>query len=167
MEWSTPRTGRFTPGKETRYPIFRRLGGPQSQSARVRKISPLTGIRSPDRPARSESLYRLSYPGPWKMLTKCLLRGSTESVFTSIPRNVLRIHNQVNRRRQHDLILLLAIPYTIYHMRVICRAHVAPQDASLWQLSILSTFMTKFVKLWASFLILLSSYYLYFLHSTY
>jgi hypothetical protein len=23
-----------------------------------------TGIRSPDRPARSESLYRLSYPGP-------------------------------------------------------------------------------------------------------
>ena len=25
-----------------------------------------TGIRSPDRPARSESLYRLSYPGPFK-----------------------------------------------------------------------------------------------------
>jgi hypothetical protein len=23
-----------------------------------------TGIRSPDRPARSQSLYRLSYPGP-------------------------------------------------------------------------------------------------------
>jgi hypothetical protein len=27
------------------------------------KISPRTGFRSPDRPARSESLYRLSYPG--------------------------------------------------------------------------------------------------------
>jgi hypothetical protein len=26
--------------------------------------SPPTGIRSPDRPARSESLYRLIYPGP-------------------------------------------------------------------------------------------------------
>jgi hypothetical protein len=25
--------------------------------------SPPTGIRSPDRPGRSESLYRLSYPG--------------------------------------------------------------------------------------------------------
>ena len=24
-----------------------------------------TGVRSPDRPARSESLYRLSYPGPY------------------------------------------------------------------------------------------------------
>jgi hypothetical protein len=28
------------------------------------KVWPPTGIRSPDRPARSESLYRLSYPGP-------------------------------------------------------------------------------------------------------
>jgi hypothetical protein len=31
---------------------------------RVRKISPATGIRSPERSARSESLYRLSYRGP-------------------------------------------------------------------------------------------------------
>jgi hypothetical protein len=30
----------------------------------VRKISPPTRIRSPDRPARSQSLYRLSYAGP-------------------------------------------------------------------------------------------------------
>ena len=29
----------------------------------VRKISPLTGPRSPDHPVRGESLYRLSYPG--------------------------------------------------------------------------------------------------------
>jgi len=50
------------PGK-TRYPLYRRLGGPQSRSGDVRKISPPTGIRSPDRPARSESLHRLSYPG--------------------------------------------------------------------------------------------------------
>jgi hypothetical protein len=54
------------PGK-TRYPLYRRLGGPQSRSRRMRKISPPTGIRSPDRPARSESLNRLSYPGSvWK-----------------------------------------------------------------------------------------------------
>jgi hypothetical protein len=51
------------PGK-TRYPLYRGLGGPQGRSGRVRKISPPTGIRSPDRPARSESLYRLSCPGP-------------------------------------------------------------------------------------------------------
>ena len=51
------------PGK-SRYPLYRRLGGPQDRSGRVRKMSPSTGIRSPDRPARSESLYRLRYPGP-------------------------------------------------------------------------------------------------------
>ena len=53
------------PGK-TRYPLYRRLDGPQGRSGRVRKISPPTGIRSPDRPARSESKYRLSYRGPVK-----------------------------------------------------------------------------------------------------
>ena len=26
--WSAPRPGRFTPGKETRYPLYRRLGRP-------------------------------------------------------------------------------------------------------------------------------------------
>jgi hypothetical protein len=42
--WSTPRAGRFTPGKETRYPLYRRLGGPQGRSGRVRKISPPPGL---------------------------------------------------------------------------------------------------------------------------
>ena len=32
--------GRFTPGKETRYPLYRRLGG----SGRVRRISPPPGF---------------------------------------------------------------------------------------------------------------------------
>jgi hypothetical protein len=49
--WSTPRPGRFTPGKETRHPLYRWLGGPQGRSGRVRNISPPTGIRSTDRPA--------------------------------------------------------------------------------------------------------------------
>jgi len=35
--------------------------GTQGKSGRVRIISPPNGILSPDRPARSESLYRLSY----------------------------------------------------------------------------------------------------------
>jgi hypothetical protein len=32
------------PGKETRYTWYRRLGGPQRQSERVRKISPTLGL---------------------------------------------------------------------------------------------------------------------------
>ena len=49
----------YPPGK-TRCPLYRRLGGPQGRSGRVRKISlpPPTGIRPPDCPACSESLYR-------------------------------------------------------------------------------------------------------------
>jgi ribosomal protein L3 len=34
--WSTPRPGRFTPEKETQYPLYKRLGGPQGRSGRVR-----------------------------------------------------------------------------------------------------------------------------------
>ena len=49
------------PRGKTRYPFYRRLGGPQGRSARAEILVP-TWIRSPDRPARSQSLYRLSYP---------------------------------------------------------------------------------------------------------
>jgi hypothetical protein len=61
-EGSASRPGRFLPPGKTRYPLYRRLGGPQGRSGQAQKISPPTGIRSPNRPARSQSLYRLSYP---------------------------------------------------------------------------------------------------------
>ena len=44
--WLTPRPGRFIRGKETRYPSYRRLDGPQSRSGRVRKILPSPGLDS-------------------------------------------------------------------------------------------------------------------------
>ena len=44
VEGSASRPGRFLlPGK-TRYPLYRRLGGPQGQSGHVRKISPPPGF---------------------------------------------------------------------------------------------------------------------------
>jgi hypothetical protein len=42
--WSAPSPGRFTPGRETRYPLYRRLGGPQGRSRRLRKMSPKPGF---------------------------------------------------------------------------------------------------------------------------
>jgi hypothetical protein len=51
------------PGK---IPVTHFIGGwvgPRACLDGCRKSRP-TGIRSPDRPARSESLYRLRYPGP-------------------------------------------------------------------------------------------------------
>jgi hypothetical protein len=54
----------FTPGKDP-VPIVQESGwvpGPVWIGAE--NLAP-NGIRSPDLPARSESLYRLSYPGPF------------------------------------------------------------------------------------------------------
>ena len=42
--WSTPRPGRFTSGKEARYALYWRLGGPQGRYERVQKISPTPGF---------------------------------------------------------------------------------------------------------------------------
>ena len=42
--WSTSCPGHFTPWKETRYPFYRRLGGPQGRSGQVQKISPPPGF---------------------------------------------------------------------------------------------------------------------------
>jgi hypothetical protein len=60
-----PRPGRFTPGKENLYPFHRQEAGwaPGPVWTAAENLAS-TGIRSPDRPARSKSLYRLSYPGP-------------------------------------------------------------------------------------------------------
>jgi hypothetical protein len=71
MEWLAPRPGRFAPGK-TQYPLYRRLGKPQGRSGRVRENLARTVIRSLDRPARSESLYWLRYPGPQIPWTKII-----------------------------------------------------------------------------------------------
>jgi hypothetical protein len=51
------------PPGNTRCPLYSRLGGPQALPGPMRKISPSTTIRSPDPPARSDSLHRLSYAG--------------------------------------------------------------------------------------------------------
>ena len=92
-EWSAARPGRNLLPRKTRYPFYRRLGGPQGQSGREKSLSTprphftlgkdpvlilqeagwaselvLTGGKSrphrdsiPDRLARSQSLYQLSY----------------------------------------------------------------------------------------------------------
>jgi hypothetical protein len=61
--WSAPRPGRFTPSKDP-VPIVQEAGwAPGPVWTCAKNLDP-TGIRSPDRPYRSQSQYRLSYPGP-------------------------------------------------------------------------------------------------------
>jgi hypothetical protein len=43
-EGSASRPGRSLPPGKTRYPLYRRVGGPQGQSGQVRKIPPLPGF---------------------------------------------------------------------------------------------------------------------------
>ena len=57
------RRGRFTPGKDP-VPIVQEAGWAPGPVWTGAENLALTGIRSPDRPARSELLYRLSYRGP-------------------------------------------------------------------------------------------------------
>jgi hypothetical protein len=63
-EGSASRLDRSLPLRKTWYPLYRRLGGPQGQSGQVRKISPPTGIWSPDRPARSSVAILTELPSP-------------------------------------------------------------------------------------------------------
>ena len=61
--WSTPRSCRFTLGKDP-VPIVKEAGlAPGQVWKGAENLAPI-GIRSPDLPARSQSLYRLSYRGP-------------------------------------------------------------------------------------------------------
>jgi len=43
-EWSAARLGRTLPSGKTRYPLYRRLGGPQDRSGQAENLVP-TGIR--------------------------------------------------------------------------------------------------------------------------
>jgi hypothetical protein len=70
-EWSASRPDHaLFRGKDPQYPLYRRLGGPQSRSghgdteARGKILSSLPEIepRSSGRPARSQTLHWLSYP---------------------------------------------------------------------------------------------------------
>ena len=59
--WSTPRPGRFTPGKDPVL-IVKKTGWAPWQVWTGAENLASSGIRSPDRPPRSKSLYRLRYP---------------------------------------------------------------------------------------------------------
>jgi len=66
-EGSAALTGRtLLPGK-TRYPFYRRLGGPQGRSGRAEKSRP-NQDSIPDRPARSTVATPTALPGPQNSL---------------------------------------------------------------------------------------------------
>ena len=72
-EWSAARHGRTLPLEKTRYPFYRRLGGPQGRAGRKENLIP-TGTRSRTVQPLAQSLHRLSYLAhniPNNMEQKC------------------------------------------------------------------------------------------------
>ena len=75
----------LSPGK-TRYPLYRRLGGPQGRPGRVRKIWPPTGTGSLDRTAVANRYTDWAIPAHFlcvhlNWLRYCLLHANTTSLF--------------------------------------------------------------------------------------
>ena len=60
-KWSAARPGRTLPPGKTRYPLYRRLGGPQGRSGRAENVAP-PGFDPRIVQPVAQSLYRLSYP---------------------------------------------------------------------------------------------------------
>ena len=61
VTWSAARPGRTLPPGKTRYPFYMKLGVPPGPVRTGGKSRPHRDS-IPDRPPRSQSLYRLSYP---------------------------------------------------------------------------------------------------------
>jgi len=95
-EWSAARPGRTIPQGKTRYPFYRRLGGPHGRSGRAEILVP-TGIRSRTVQSVTQSLYRLSY--------------RTHNIIAIYINNNNAVINNTNGRLQ-DLILLFRITIT-------------------------------------------------------
>ena len=99
--WSTPCPWRFTPGKYTRYPLHRRLGGPQAWSARVQKILAPPGFdpRTVEPVARPTTIYRPT--------VICVVLGGDRSVELSWRRTPLWAHYQTSP-------MVMAVP--LFHL---------------------------------------------------
>ena len=62
-EWTAARPGRNLPPGKTRYPFYRRLGGPQGRSGRAEIIAPHRDS-IPVHSTRSSALIPTELPGP-------------------------------------------------------------------------------------------------------
>jgi len=91
-EWSAARPCRILPLGKTRYPFYRRLGGPQGQSGRAENLVP-TGIRSQTHLAHSQSLYWLSYRAHDVQKVPCINIRQTCSTIIKLAVLLLTVHN--------------------------------------------------------------------------
>ena len=105
--WLTPRPGRFIRGKDP-VPIVQKDGwAPEPDWTGAENLAP-TGIRSQDRPARSQSLYRLSYTQEIK--TEVRLRSIREIKTEVKLRSFREIKTEVRLRSFREIKKKLILP---------------------------------------------------------
>jgi hypothetical protein len=103
-----------SPSGIIRYTLYRRLSGLQDRSGRMRKISPPTGIRFPDRQALSKSLFihlvicLTTGPKPLPKRALHIVRSRASSFKWEYPLLSLRSSNSFSR-------LLPRLPVTSIH----------------------------------------------------
>jgi hypothetical protein len=124
-------TAALPPGKGPRYPFYRRLGGPQSWSGRYGEVNIfyLIGTRTPappGRPASSQSLYRLSYPGS-SIINKYCIKGHRHTVCASSAIGTMRVCSGHYTRPTGIICYTYNVqaifrvhPCTVQHMNVKC-----------------------------------------------
>jgi len=86
--WLTPRAGRLTPGRDPIRLVQKPGSDPAPVWTATEDLEP-TGIRSVDRPYRSESLYRLSCRGPHTPPVPVLYQGNRLVALSSL----VALHN--------------------------------------------------------------------------
>jgi len=87
-EWSAARPGRTLPPRKTRYPFYRRLGGPQGRSVRAENLVPPPGF-DPGKEVKIQSLC-IEIQRMWNL--KCtiipVITGATGIVTRSVRKNL-------------------------------------------------------------------------------
>jgi hypothetical protein len=79
-EGSASSPGRFLPPRKNRYPLYRRLGGPQGRSGQVQKISPPRGFDSrTGQPVASRKPTTLHGPSNLYLSSKNLVRNDADN----------------------------------------------------------------------------------------
>ena len=99
--WSKPRPGRSLPPGKTRYPLYRRLGGPQGRSGQVWKIShPLVfDPRTIQLVASRYAYWAITAPTLFKVKLQCTLQTGLKYISQSILTHCGRGHlNCLNAR---------------------------------------------------------------------
>ena len=97
-EWSASRPDRTLPTGRTRYPLYRRVGGPQDRSGRAENLVP-TRTRSRTVQPVAQSLYRLSYRA---QITRC----NIHNFYMVLTLRSSVLYGSQNRQRLWSYILL-------------------------------------------------------------